>query len=213
MNQWAAIKSFPGAHKFVVKDRGYSNFIAPMPNVPVNPVFNPGDNVWDSIPAPNTQTTQGTSPGTNPIAWQYQGDTPVFPDFTQFGCQDLWALITQYNTTINSPGYENNTPSFKMAYTQAINQASALFDSKKCNVTPIKTILQSINTGAIALIPPDGTDAIAGIGTPGAGTGTATTAPGVAQPAGTATASKKAFPWLIAGAAIVAIFLFSGSSK
>lgn len=112
---------------------------------------------------------------------------PVFPDFAAMGCKELGAQIEYLKQTVNAPSLVANSPAWTAAYMAAINNATALYNSKGCATSgDTQPVVVTVNNN-----PP----LITASGVPGASAGFPSIGGGgSASPA--TTKAKKAFPWL-----------------
>lgn len=183
--------SFPGQGSFVVRrtngsKKNFSNIVGgPLTSLPTDGGGGGG----------------GADDGgivTNPPALAIM---PVFPDFAAMGCKELGVAIEQLKQTMNAPSLVANPPEWTAAYVAAINNATALYNSKGCATSPDgPPVNVTVNNN-----PP----VITSSGVPGASAGFPSGGGGGGAASPAATKTKKDFPWLWVIIGGVALYLFT----
>ena len=185
--------SFPGQQSFTVKkisNRNFANIDGPILTPPnptdINPNGTPKDDGGVVI-----------NPPILPVL-------PVFPDFTIMTCTELAQSIKQLTETYNAESLVVKNPDWLTAYQNAINSATALYNSKGCAVTPapdpkLPPVVINNNPPPILSGLPGG--GIVGGSGSGASTPTTTSTP------------KKSFPWLWVVIGGIALLMFSSDEK
>ncbi len=180
--------SFPGQGSFVVdrknrSGKSFSNMNGPI----LSGAYPTGD-----IPSdPPIKTDGPNDDGTiNPPALP---SLPTFPDFSVMGCKELGAQIEYLKQTVNAPSLVANSPEWTAAYMAAINNATALYNSKGCATSgDTQPVVVTVNNNPPLITSGTGVPgASAGFPTYGGGGGGGSSAGATA-----ATKAKKPFPWL-----------------
>ena len=199
-------KSFPGEGSFVVgrksngRNRNFSNLTGPTLS-PANPAD--GGGVGDD--------------GTVIINPPALPTLPVFPDFTIMGCKELGATIEDLKQTLNAPSLVANTKEWVDAYVNAINMATALYNSKGCATAPdggsgtgggTPPIEVTVNNNPPLITTTSGVPgASAGFPAMGGGGGGGSSSPAAAAKA------KKVFPWLLVIFGGAALYFFTAKKS
>lgn len=219
--------SFPGENAFIVQPHRrdvtgkYTNFIA-ADGVDAGAINTGGVGTGGGGgvgPTDNGGIDAGGGPK-NPPALPVM---PTFPDFTTMSCKELLQAAQDYKTTLTAPSLVAHDPAWELAYSNAIAQVMALYESKGCSINPggggtgTGGGTGGTGTGGVDVtvnnnpnVPPLVTTNVPGAGSIGGGGGGSSSTGSSTKPA--AAATKSHLWWWVIGLGVAGYF-FMNSGK